>query len=111
MSKFRVGEIVTVKHDLKSGQPFGDKFNVQELWNRRADGWIPAGERLPDADEHMVLAIVSGKPYKNITLHGAYMLAEYSEKEGWILESYPEWEDAEVTHWMPLPAPPKGEKP
>ena len=26
MSKFRVGEIVTVKHDLKSGQPFGDKF-------------------------------------------------------------------------------------
>ncbi len=30
MSKFRVGEIVTVKHDLKSGQPFGDEFNVTQ---------------------------------------------------------------------------------
>ncbi len=55
----------------------------------------------------MVLAIVSGKPSPNVTLHGAYVLANYYEDCGWVIEEYPSWEHAEVSHWMPLPEAPE----
>ena len=70
--------------------------------------WIPVDDRLPDQDGE-VLVIVSGTPQKNITLNCAYELAEYDPYDGWIMEMWPEWEDAVVTHWMPLPEMPKGE--
>ena len=70
--------------------------------------WISVDDRLPDQSGE-VLVIVSGTPQKNITLNCAYELAEYDPYDGWIMEMWPEWEDAVVTHWMPLPEPPKGE--
>ena len=70
--------------------------------------WISVDDRLPDQSGE-VLVIVSGNPQKNITLDCAYELAEYDPYDGWIMEMWPEWEDAVVTHWMPLPLPPKGE--
>ena len=36
----------------------------------------------------------------------AYELACYDEQDGWMFESYPEWEGATVHWWMPLPEPP-----
>jgi hypothetical protein len=27
-------------------------------------------------------------------------------REGWLLEAYPEWENPQVTYWMPLPESP-----
>ena len=81
------------------------RLNQYEAENR----WIPVGERLPGDADGEVLVIASGKPHENITLDGAYMLATYSRPEGWILDEYPEWECANVTHWRPLPEPPKGE--
>ena len=70
--------------------------------------WISVKDRLPDQSGE-VLVIVSGNPQKNITLNCAYELAEYDPYDGWIMEMWPEWEDAVVTHWMPIPQPPKGE--
>lgn len=70
--------------------------------------WISVDDRLPDQSGN-VLVIVSGNPQKNITLDCAYELAEYDPYDGWIMEMWPEWEDAVVTHWMPIPEPPKGE--
>ena len=69
--------------------------------------WISVTERLPDNDD-IVMVIASGK-VGNITLVNAFELATFSPDEGWILEMWPEWEDPKVTHWMPLPHPPKGE--
>lgn len=69
------------------------------------DHWIRVADRLPE-DDMFVLAIVSGKPTKNITFVGAYCFAEYSDG-GWIIEEYLEWENPTVTHWAPLPEPPK----
>ena len=80
------------------------RLNQYEAENR----WIPVGERLPGDADGEVLVIASGKPHENITLDGAYMLATYSRPEGWILDEYPEWECANVTHWRPLPEPPEG---
>ena len=70
--------------------------------------WISVEDRLPDQSGE-VLVIASGSPQKNITLNCAYELAEYDPYDGWIMEMWPEWEDAVVTHWMPMPQPPKGE--
>ncbi len=72
--------------------------------------WISVNDRLPETEE-IVLVTVSGCPHKNITLVCACELAEFNVHEGWILEMYPEWENPIVTHWMPLPEPPKEDKP
>ena len=71
--------------------------------------WISVKERLPDdeKDGETVLAIVSGKPHKNITLCHALMTAGYFPGEGWVVNEYPEWENPTITHWMPLPEPPE----
>ena len=67
--------------------------------------WVNASERMPE-DGQIVLVTASGKPQSNITLEYAYELAEWSIEKGWILNCWPEWEGAKVTHWMPLPEPP-----
>lgn len=71
--------------------------------------WIPVTERLPETADDIVLVCVSGKPTKCITLYGALELACYCPHCGWILERWPDWENANVTHWMPLPEPPEVE--
>ena len=68
--------------------------------------WISVEDRLPEEGE-TVLATVYGKPVSNITLIGAYEFAVYYGSDGWFVEEYPEWDGGTVTHWMPLPEPPK----
>lgn len=71
--------------------------------------WISVKERLPDdeKDGETVLAIVSGKPHKNIMLCHALMTAGYFYQGGWLVDEYPEWENPTITHWIPLPEPPE----
>lgn len=99
--------------DAAKNKLVGPRFRwIRNFLNKQptieaAPRWIPVTERLPD-DDIYVLVIVSGKPCKNVTLHNAVELAEY-DPEGWILEMWPDWMDADVTHWMPLPEPPEGD--
>ena len=66
--------------------------------------WIPVTERLPDS-ERWVLAW-----YKNLNMPGGR-----AEKAIYMCDDYdPYWRPlerdiTEVTHWMPLPQPPKEE--
>ena len=72
--------------------------------------WIPCSERLPDLPID-VLAVVSGT-VGNIRLVNSLEIGSFhadTVDEGWILETWPEWEDPNVTYWMPLPRPPKKE--
>ena len=78
---------------------------IDALREQEERRWIPVTERLPGNDD-FVLVIVCGKA-GCITLENATELAQFSMDEGWILEMWPEWEDPKVTHWMPLPEPPK----
>ena len=80
----------------------------QDVTDKDAGKWISVKDRLPDYMGE-VLVIVSGKPHENITLDGAYEIAEYDPVEGWILEMWPEWCSGVVTHWMPFPEPPEEE--
>ena len=68
--------------------------------------WISVEERLPEEDG-LVLAIVNGWPVKNVELQDAYELARYTPAEGWILETWPEWEGADVRWWAKLHEPPE----
>ena len=70
--------------------------------------WISVKERLPEVGEGYAV-VVSGKPCRNVTLDNAIEMAAYDQDEGWILEMWPEWTNANITHWMPLPEPPKEE--
>ena len=70
--------------------------------------WIPCSERMPESNLEL-LVIVSGK-VGNITLVNSVEIGNFDRDEGWILEMWPEWEEPNVTHWMPLPEPPKEEQ-
>lgn len=68
--------------------------------------WISVEDRLPE-DDGDVLAIVSGYPTPNITLEDVLVVAAFCEGEGWYIGEYPDWDNPIITHWMPLPEPPK----
>ena len=70
--------------------------------------WIPCSERMPESNLEL-LVIVRGK-VGNITLVNSVEIGNFDRDEGWILEMWPEWEEPNVTHWMPLPEPPKEEQ-
>ena len=68
---------------------------------RSAREWIPVKERLPELGA-MVFGVVSGKPTENCTYYNALALVTLYD-DGWFVEEWPEWEDPDVTYWMPLP--------
>lgn len=68
--------------------------------------WISVEERLPKICE-LVLVIASGKPKENVKLIDAVIIASYWGDEGWIADAFDGWGKLNVTHWMPLPDPPK----
>lgn len=72
---------------------------IEEL---SASPWIDVHDRLPETDDY-VLAIANGKPKRNTTLIDAVELASYLESDGWFIEAYPEWENPNITYWMPIP--------
>lgn len=87
----------------------GERFVWRGASGRMGQGdWIPVAERMPE-DEQPVLAVVSGQPEKNILFDHAIELAKFSMADGWILEILPEWENPEVSHWIPVPELPEEE--
>ena len=61
--------------------------------------WISVTEMLPESGKESVL----------IALRWGEVDIGWCEDGRWRSEFVNEYEDGEVTHWMPLPKPPKGE--
>ena len=61
--------------------------------------WISVKERLPESEKESVL----------IALRWGEVDIGWCEDGRWRSEFVNEYEDGEVTHWMPLPPLPKGE--
>ena len=72
-------------------------------WNQRADGWISVNERLPEEDVDVLVNVWYAK---SNNVHIDYLIASGDEITGHEWNSYAT--DC-VTHWRPLPAPPKEE--
>ncbi|MHB4739891.1 DUF551 domain-containing protein [Klebsiella pneumoniae] len=81
----------------------------------QSQGWIPVSERMPEMGEHQCYVLAAdfkNHYWPNIpnTQVGVY--------GDWFADGNPTWDDGdgedlhlkEVTHWMPLPNPPKEEK-
>ena len=71
----------------------------------KTGGWIKPEERMPK-DGECVLVIVNGA-FENLIFENGVELAEYSSKEGWILESFPEYENPGIKWWRTIPEPPE----
>lgn len=78
------------------------RFLLDEIDRLRAEvdrlkrgGWISVEERLPDEESHFIVA----------DQYGNVFYSEYDEGGFWL-----DWDqepDSVVTHWQPLPEPPK----
>ena len=74
----------------------------QEQESKRLNGWISVYDRLPEAGGYVV-CIAKRNPFSRFMP----MVARI-EKNGWV-DPMTEQYISEVTHWMPMPNPPKGE--
>ncbi|HGK4390036.1 TPA: DUF3850 domain-containing protein [Klebsiella pneumoniae] len=97
-----------VRELVAAKQPQNAPQNIPEI----IPGWIPVSERMPDDDDFVY---IWPRPDFGVELHvGQY--CECSPKgDGWYAQVYEqnygiEWHPITVTHWMPLPNPPKEEK-
>ena len=83
------------------------------FWARKAlqstltppNEWVRVKDAMPPEHEP-VLCIVSGSPKPNIILDEAYQLGSWNKDDGWIIDEYLEWTDADVLWWRMLPVPP-----
>ena len=62
--------------------------------------WISVKDRLPESGKDAVL----------IALRWGTVDIGWCEEGRWGSEFVNEYDDGEVTHWMPLPQPPKGKR-
>ena len=95
-----------------------DAANLQQNDNRAAiaQQWISVTERLPERDKE-VLLIVHGwedRLYYTGCLHRqeaerSWLTGIESKASDWKIWGFSYLRDPIVTHWMPLPNPPKGE--
>ena len=67
--------------------------------------WIDAKKCLPP-EYAPVVCIVSGKPRTNITLERAYQIGSWNSDDGWIIDEWSDWENANVLYWMLIAEPP-----
>lgn len=65
--------------------------------------WIPVEERLPEEDTIVLLTV--SELYSCITFSDAIELGNLCSDGSWFIEGYPDWDNPEVTAWMPLPEP------
>ena len=75
---------------------------IERLEELTASPWISVNDMLPE-DEQEVLVLANGRPREHIVLDNARELATFYAGEGWFFEAYPDWDDPQVTYWMPLP--------
>lgn len=92
------GVLISCSCKLEPGV-YGDIDKATTLWNTRAaPRWIPVTERLPEKVGDYLVRIDD-----NLRPNRAIKILPYFHSHGWMSES----KQFPVTHWMPLPQPPK----
>ena len=71
--------------------------DLMEELDKRVHRWISVEERLPDYDSTVLM-------FEQVGLFTAIAMGRLTRDEGFVTQDgFP----ADVTHWMPLPEPPK----
>ena len=104
---FRYARIFCKKCGLSTLDLKGDddgKKRLIELWNNRVNDpkWIPIEQQEPSEFE-LVLCCILGEKENAIEILYRHGDSYYSDYDGGIIYS-----QNEISHWMPLPEPPKG---
>lgn len=98
--------IEELSHDYEK---LAEDFNgaVELLHKREKPRWIPVTERLPSEELAFYLCYTdAGIVVECLWTNNKYGLGPFSDW-GWRLVDVPQYQ--KVTHWMPLPEPPKEE--
>ena len=108
-------ELKWVSHYPPSGMSDQDKDFIRWLAmtaydriNELERKWIPVTERLPEPNAVDKYGFAKGylvKTDRHVMMHTARYTGEW-----WILWGYHKVITDNVTHWMPLPVPPKGDE-
>ena len=95
-------KICTYSADVISPSRFLEMMKEIEELQAAVPKWISVEERLPDVHNHVLVNIPGESPFP--TVKEAFL-----EKNGlWYSNGF-RYNPEEVTHWMPLPEPPKEE--
>lgn len=95
-----------MEHDSLADAPSNEACQMAiDALHALPNEWVRTKIQMPTEHEP-VLCIVSGRPKFNIILEDAYQLGSWNKEDGWIIDEYLNWVNADVTWWMPLPAPP-----
>lgn len=77
------------------------------------DGWISVKDRLPEYDKTVLVVNEDGYMHTAVRIKGSIArIDEWQIKFGVCFTDNDVWEEdeqGEITHWRPLPEPPKGE--
>ena len=107
MIEENVGEYTVVCHGcqvLMIADDVSSKNEAIERWNNRVNEpkWIPIEQQEPSEFE-LVLSCILGEKENAIEILYRHGDSYYSDYDGGIIYS-----QNEISHWMPLPEPPKG---
>ena len=92
---------------IANGVTIATDNNVGDKMTPTADKWIPVTERLPEYHKEVLTRSKMGTSGHSFAVAELLMVDDVI---GWVFDDGFEPQDiAEITHWMPLPEPPKGE--
>lgn len=90
---------------LKSGM-YANKEQLNQAWNKRTppDNWVSVRDGFPEEGEKVLFCFKSGYIGTADHKEGGFYYSEDEKEEKYTLRY------ANVTHWQPLPEPPKENK-
>ena len=86
------------------------KYNLAIAALQAYQPWVSVSERLPDDGVPVLVTYIGfndGKPHSDGV--AKWSIEENAYVGGWLLESDSSEVTVEITHWKPVPEPPKGE--
>ena len=122
-----VNELLKKRIDGDGNDEFTEGYNFAvhenhaptEEWSTRASDWILCSEKMPETNRRVLVLFkdnLHDKTFCGVAFWGCSMKRKGQftwmfpvfpmQYDVWLI---PEWAQCEVTHWMPLPDPPKSQ--
>lgn len=109
-SKANAEFVAAAREDIPYLLSLVDELTAEVEQLREGQRWIPVSERLPETANSVLIRVAHpGQAMKGFTDIACYSRdKKHPQFSGWYFNDR-EKVESDVTHWMPLPAPPEGE--